>query len=40
MLYVQACVGKPSCANEVSVANFGDPCADTIKTLAVEASCN
>jgi hypothetical protein len=36
-----ACVGKRSCAVDVSNANFGgDPCAGTPKSLAVVAHCS
>ncbi|XP_047939162.1 beta-galactosidase 8 [Salvia hispanica] len=35
----KACVGSRSCSVQVSVNTFGDPCAGTAKTLAVEASC-
>ncbi len=33
------CVGKKTCEVEASVATFGDPCPDLLKTLAVEFSC-
>ncbi|KAL8496694.1 hypothetical protein ACS0TY_020394 [Phlomoides rotata] len=35
----KACMGSRSCSIGVSVNTFGDPCAGTTKTLAVEASC-
>ncbi|KAL0460210.1 UNVERIFIED_CONTAM: Beta-galactosidase 8 [Sesamum latifolium] len=35
----KACIGSRSCSIGVSVSTFGDPCAGTTKTLAVEASC-
>lgn len=35
----KACIGLRSCRIGVSVSRFGEPCAGTVKTLAVEASC-
>ncbi|XP_077245167.1 beta-galactosidase 8 isoform X2 [Tasmannia lanceolata] len=35
----QACMGLKSCAIEVSIEMFGDPCSGVTKSLAVEASC-
>ncbi|KAH6828005.1 beta-galactosidase 8 [Perilla frutescens var. hirtella] len=34
------CIGRSRCSVEVSVTNFGDPCAEVTKSLAVEASCS
>ena len=35
-----ACLGKPSCSIPTDTPTFGDPCYDTVKYLAVEATCS